>query len=361
MTLAEIAATPREAVDVRDPRVLFSRAGRRAARAGVTLLESIGLEVMLVKPRHSKKRSLTVARMEGAARLRTRTAGFPPMLDPRRHFTLKIGTRAGIMHLKSALALLIKEAVILNRTPVAFTPPFLPLHNFGKEIEVGWDKYLDLKRIGIVKDDVSYEIEASSADALGHLDSLAVLEVRGRHLITSAENDTYDVIVKENPTGLSTESALAHKDFDFEVAFRPSDAVRLRADDVRRQLGTYHAMHVRRGDKLTEARYPNLARDTSPESIHATISRVLPKGSTIYILTDERTPHYFDILKADYRIVQFGDFPELMELVSGDRPDNFFLYEIENLLFEGAATRIYTFAHPKGAPRISLTSDVGWT
>jgi hypothetical protein len=359
MTLILTGVTERNR-SASSPRVLLARAGRRAARVSATLLESIGIDVVLVKDRHSTRRSLKLARRQGVV-LPARTSGDRPVLDPYKYFTLKIATQAGISHLKSALTLLIKEAVLLNRTPVVFAPSFLPLHNFGRDVEAGWDKYLDLKRIGIAKGGMLYEIEALRAEDIGRLDSLAVLEVRGRHLITPPENRRYDLIVKQNSTGLGAESALAHKDFDFDVELRPSVPVRNAADAVRRQLGSYHAMHVRRGDKLTEARYPNLARDTSPAGIHATVSRVLPKGATIYILTDERTPHYFDVLKAEYRVVQYFDFPELKQLVAGDDPDNFFLYEIENLIFDGADTRIYTFAHPKGAPRVSLTRDVGWT
>jgi hypothetical protein len=114
--------------------------------------------------------------------------------------------------------------------------------------------------------------------------------------------------------------------------------------------------------RLTEKnRYPNLEQDTRPEKIYETVSRVLPKGSRVYILTDERTPNYFDVLKEDYQVFQYLDFPELRDLVEGEEPDNFLLYEIEQLIFARAKTRIHTFAHPTGAGRVSLTRDVGWT
>ncbi len=121
-------------------------------------------------------------------------------------------------------------------------------------------------------------------------------------------------------------------------------------------------MHVRRGDKLADKeRYPHLAQDTRPERIYETVSRVLPEGSRIYILTDEKARNYFDILKSHYRIRRYYDFPELKRIVEGECPDNFFLYEIEQLIFAKAKTQIHTFVHPNGEPRISLTRDVGWT
>ena len=128
-------------------------------------------------------------------------------------------------------------------------------------------------------------------------------------------------------------------------------------------------MHVRRGDKLTDkaAACPNLEQDTRPEKIYQTVSRVLNKGSRVYVLTDERAPNYFDVLKTDYQIFQYFDFPELKKLVEGDRPDNFFLYEIEQLIFARARTRIAHICPPQwrtphqfdNRSRLDLTSPIG--
>jgi hypothetical protein len=59
--------------------------------------------------------------------------------------------------------------------------------------------------------------------------------------------------------------------------------------------------------------------------------------------------------------LRYHDFPQLRQLVEGEHPDNYLLYEIEQRLFDDARTRIFTFAHPTGKSRISLTTDVGWT
>jgi hypothetical protein len=194
------------------------------------------------------------------------------------------------------------------------------------------------------------------------MDDLAVLEVKAKHLVTATENAAYQLIVKNNPSGLGLDGVYAHDDFDFDVELCPSRLVLDHADRVSRLLGEYHSMHVRRGDKLTDKeRCPNLEQDTRPERIYETVSRVLPKGSRVYVLTDENAPNYFDVLKKDYQVVQYFDFQELKELVEGEHPDNFLLYEVEQLIFARAKTRIHTFAHPKGKPRISLTSDIGWT
>jgi hypothetical protein len=263
--------------------------------------------------------------------------------------------------MKSALALLIKESLSLNRTPVVFTPRLLSAHNFGKEVNASWDKYIDLDKIAITQNGTTHYVRAFKRDVIADIDAFSVLEVKGQHLVTATENATYQLIVKNNPSGLGFEGVYGHDDFDFDVKLGPSRVVLDYADRVTRQLGEYHAMHVRRGDKLTESRYPNLDRDTRPEAIYGTISRVVPTGSRVYILTDERTPNYFDVLRKDYRIFQYFDFPGLKQLVEGAHPDNFLLYEIEQLVFARAKTRIHTFADPRGKPRISLTRDVGWT
>ena len=258
--------------------------------------------------------------------------------------------------------LLIKESLSLNRTPVVFTPNLLSSHNFGKEVTASWDKYIDLDKIAITQNGTTHHVKAVKRDVIADIDAYAVLEVKGKHLVTATENVEYQLIIKNNSSGLAGEGVYGHDDFDFDVELRPSRVVVDYADDVIRQLGQYHSMHVRRGDKLAERdRYPNLDRDTRPEAICETVSRVLPRGSGIYILTDERTPNYFDALGKDYQIFQYFDFPELRHLVEGEHPDNFLLYEIEQLVFARAQTKIHTFANPNGKPRISLTRDVGWT
>jgi hypothetical protein len=280
--------------------------------------------------------------------------------ETNRYFTVNVGCDAGINHMKSALVLLIKESLSLNRTPVVFRPRLLPSHNFGKEVNASWDKYIDLDRIAIVQNGTTHYVRALKRELIDDSDA-SVLEVKGQHLVTATENATYQLIVKNNSIGLGFEGVYGHDDFDFDVTLGPSRVVLDCADHVTRHLGEYHAMHVRRGDKLTESRYPNLDRDTRPEAIYKTVSGVLPRGSRIYILTDERTPNYFDVLGKEYEIFQYFDFPELTQLVDGAHPDNFLLYEIEQLLFARAKTRIYTFADPKGQSRISLTRGVGWT
>ena len=341
---------------------MIDRVSRRIVRTTAFFAEAFGFEMVRVKPSGCKQPSIRFIRpVSGGETPKPvfRANGTP---ETNRYFTVNVDCYAGIKHMKSALALLIKESVSLNRTPVVFTPKFLSSHNFGKEVNASWDKYLDLDKIAITQNGTTHHVRAMKRDVIADIDAFAVLEVKGKHLVTVTENAEYQLIVKNNSSGLGFEGVYGHDDFDFEVELCPSRLVSDCADDVIRQLGQYHSMHVRRGDKLAETdRYPNLDRDTRPEAIYETVSRVLPRGSGIYILTDERTPNYFDVLGKDYQVFQYFDFPELRHLVEGAHPDNFLLYEIEQLIFARAKTRIYTFADPKGKARMSLTTDIGWT
>jgi hypothetical protein len=343
-------------------RIVIDTISRKVARAITLFVEVFGFELVRVKRSGRKKSSIRLIRpVLGGEKLK-------PALhmngsgETNGYFTVNVGCDAGIKHMKSALALMVKESLSLKRTPVVFAPRLEPSHNFGRPVDASWDKYVDLDRIAITNNGSTCQIRALQQGALADMDDLAVLEVKAKHLITATENAAYQLIVKNNPSGLGLDGFYSHDDFDFDVELCPSRLVLDHADRVSRLLGEYHSMHVRRGDKLTDKKgCPNLEQDTRPERIYETISRVLQKGSRVYILTDEKAPNYFDLLKKDYQVVQYFDFPELKALVEGDYADNFLLYEVEQLIFARAKTRIHTFAHPKGKSRISLTSDIGWT
>jgi hypothetical protein len=333
---------------------------RRLASVGAQLGDALGFEVVRVKPHGVQTPRVRLHRLQSGGRRAPQPYRGEP-LRPDKYFSVNVDVSVGIVHLKSALMLLIKEAISLKRVPVAFTPRFAAEHNFGRPVAESWERYVDLENVIVATNESTHRISVAGPSTVARTEALSVLQVGGRHVVTEPENETYDLIVKDNPSGLGADNAFGHDDFDFKVSLCPSSTVRGYAADVRARLGEYCALHVRRGDKLREARYPNLARDTSPEHIHATLKRIVPAGGHIYILTDERAPGYFDNLKQDYEVFRYCDFPALRALIESSEPDNYLLYEVEQLLFDGAVTRIHTFAHPAGKPRLSLTTDVGWT
>jgi hypothetical protein len=340
----------------------IDKASRKIVRAITLLIEVCGFEIVKIKPSGSTKATVRLMKQVSADSRPTPSLDTDRLVETKGYFTVNVACHAGLNHMKSALVLLIKESLSLKRTAVVFEPRLASFHNFGKEVDASWDKYVDLDKIVITKNGVTHHVKALKRHVIADLNAFSVLEVRGKHLVTESENAVYQVIVKNSPGGLGSDGVFGHDDFDFDVDLSPSRVVLCHGDHICRQLGEYHSMHVRRGDKLNEKeRYPNLEQDTRSNKICETLSRVLPKGSRVYILTDERTPNYFDVLKKDFQTFQYFDFPELKALVEGDCPDNFLLYEIEQLIFARAKTRIHTFTHPQGEPRISLTTDVGWT
>lgn len=63
----------------------------------------------------------------------------------------------------------------------------------------------------------------------------------------------------------------------------------------------YDAVHVERGAKTkNKESWPNLDKDTSPESLLATLENKIEDGRELYISTDERKKSFFDPLKSKY-------------------------------------------------------------
>jgi hypothetical protein len=267
--------------------------------------------------------------------------------------------------LRFALDLLVREAVSLGRTPLVFKPRFDPRHNLGRDLDVEWDRYIDLQRVHLMDGAHGCEVcvAAVRPQGIADLDRLSTAWFERDHVVTDAENRSYELIVRRNKTGLSVDRVHGGPAGlpGYGVRFEPSAKVLDRVEKVRGRLGGYAAMHVRRDDMLEmKDLYPNLDRDTRPERILETLSQYLPQGARVYIMTNERDQRFFEPLRASFEVFQYFDFPELRELIDSDQPDNFLLFEIEKLLFERASTKIHTFTHPEGGRRISLTTDKGW-
>ena len=287
------------------------------------------------------------------------------MPDSSRYLTVEVEARPGINHLRFALELLVREAVAVGRTPVAFKPRFDPRHNLGHDLLVDWDRYIDLDHVELVDraSGTVTPIRMLRRTDLEPVNALETLWVEREHMFTARENRDYDLLVRHNRTGLRVpavhDSAAGLP--QHLVRFRPSERIRALADTIRQQLGHYSGVHVRRDDMLEmKDAYPNLDRDTQPDRIGNTLARELQEGSTVYIMTNERDKAFFRPLNSRFRVRQYFDFPELNELIEGPEPDNFLLFEVEKLLFAEAYLKVHTFSHPEGGQRISLTSDKGW-
>lgn len=328
----------------------------------VVLAHRWGFEFVLQKRRQSARVFRRLVRPGGGAPAAVAPVG-TPATD--KFFTVDVEARPGINHLRFALELLVREAVALGRTPVAFRPRFDPRHNLGHDLLVDWDRYIDLERIELV-DKASgsvTEVKMLKRNEIGSIERLSGLWFERGHMVTAAENSGYDLLVRHNMTGLHVPTvhdgpaALAA----YAVRFRPSRRVLDLVEQIVHQLGEYCAVHVRRDDMLEmKDLYPNLDRDTQPDRIAQTLGRVLQPGAAVYIMTNERNKAFFTPLKTQFRVFQYFDFPALRHLVETAEPDNFLLFEVEKQLFERADRKVHTFTHPEGRDRVALTSDKGW-
>jgi len=234
------------------------------------------------------------------------------------------------------------------------------MHNAGHEVTATWDQYLDLDQVAIRLAGQVIPVVVVQRQTAIESESMPVLTVQPERTITAAENEHYRLIIRQSAHGLRLPGV--HDGLlSYPVLWTPAAGVADRAERVIRQLGAYHAMHVRRGDRLRHKASPNLAEETEPRRIQEVLDSNLPAGAIIYIATDESDRGFFDALRSRQRIFQFFDFPELRELVDSPAPDNFLLYAIEKIIFDRAISRIYTFADPGGKARVSLSKDVGWS
>ncbi|MDO9161088.1 MAG: hypothetical protein Q8N35_09100 [Methylococcaceae bacterium] len=329
------------------------------------IINSYGYKIVKIKRPNKKKITNRLVNQTEAIAAHFDDENTYNLVNKSQFFTVQIDAKPGINHLREALNWLVRESISLNRTPLVFTPHFDNCHNFDIEVQANWDKYINLNNIQIIHKPTgnAISIQAVMEKDITGFDDLSVLWVERDHVITEKENSEFDLIIRHNKTGL--EISCIHNGIrglpEYSVTFLPSACVLDTYNQVSNKIENYCAIHVRRGDMLSMVEtYPNLKHDTHPDQIIATISKVLTRKSNIYILTNERDRNYFNPLNNDYIVFQYFDFPELSELIECEKPDNFLLFEIEKLIFENANTKIYTFTHPEGGTRISLSKNLGW-
>ena len=199
--------------------------------------------------------------------------------------------------------------------------------------------------------------------------------------LTTEQNNQYKVVVRRTNNYIYGYKAV--NDNRFIVKLSPSDKVEHLTDKILRSMGTslisvkkratfyrdaavpeiqnnyriefskkyplyYACLHVRAGDA---AHYMHIKYASDAHHLQHIVSCAIPKGSTIYIMSDIPDLCYFDFLKGDYIVYQYSDFPELKALVlaENDRDiDNAMLYSVEKNIMQYAYTRITrTKRYPK--------------
>ena len=88
---------------------------------------------------------------------------------------------------------------------------------------------------------------------------------------------------------------------------------------------------------------PLLRFAASQKQIRTLLSYAISKGSRLYIMSDIKNPQHFDFLKGDYQVYRYHDFPELKQLVSGEKEgsiDNVMLSLVERNIMKYATVKI---------------------
>ena len=128
-----------------------------------------------------------------------------------------------------------------------------------------------------------------------------------------------------------------------QVEFKKTPQILILAQSIGEKLGSYYAIHVRRGDRLERNKI--LQTCTRPQNIFNRIKNIIPLGEKLYILSNEWQVDYFDFLRNYYEVYQYFDFDELKELL---REDNYYLYSVEEQILQNAKIKFDTFKPRQG-------------
>jgi hypothetical protein len=118
-------------------------------------------------------------------------------------------------------------------------------------------------------------------------------------------------------------------------------------------------IHVRRGDRLKS--HKNLNIKTRSENIIKKIKSLNKPIGTVYIMTNERKPNFFEKIKEHFNLALYSDFEELKKL---KEEDNYKLFITEKCIMELSDIKVSTFNTQKTRKKIYNTQlnndNEGW-
>ena len=241
----------------------------------------------------------------------------PPRLY---YFNQERSTNAGLHHQRSNLKTgIIMEGLLLGRAVVLGAIPLDKNHNFNLPIVRNrWSDYVSLDKSTFVLRDrrnggreVCKGTLASCVADL-HADQHAVLRAAAHMRVpyidtVMAAQNAAEPFLERNATlpGRKPDVNLirrmppwrAHQDnYEIAIDWSPSHHIRRTVKEILAELerrsttGKVAVVHVRRGDKLSKAKYcgDQIAMATSPAHIAKVLGRIgLPPGTTLYIMSNE--------------------------------------------------------------------------
>ncbi|KAL1548765.1 hypothetical protein AAHA92_16954 [Salvia divinorum] len=294
----------------------------------------------------------------------------------------------GLGHQESSLRCALEEALFLGRTFVMPSRLCInPIHNkkgilhqSGNMVsEEGWaanscamDSLYDLDFMSntvpvILDNSKTWHHVLTTSMKLG---SRGIAHVEGISRTDLQNQKIYSNLLLINRTASPLSWFMECKDRNnrssimLPYSFLPSMAakkLRDAAEKIKAHLGDYDAIHVRRGDKIKTRKdrfgvdrslHPHLDRDTRAEFILCRISKWVPRGRTLFIASNERTPGFFSPLSARYKLAYSSNYSSLLDPII---ENNYQLFMVERFIMMGAKTFIRTFKEDD--TDLSLTDD----
>ena len=251
----------------------------------------------------------------------------------------------GMEHVLADLRWLLREAHATRRLALLPALDLERKHNFGVRHDWQWEWYFDLAASRLI-------------DAAGTAHPLPIATHRpppGARTLIVGPGEAIPPLARDYPRVVRryatpsvhpVQRGFSWKQLrcEFVHSGPVRDLAREAVGEIAANAGRrFAALHVRRGDRLSE--YP--AYLTEPEGIRDRLRELVPDGSVLFVMSDERDPNFWAPLRRHYRLVRYTDMPRLAALVSragGRAPDNYLLYAVEKEIAARAWMRIATFA-----------------
>lgn len=263
-------------------------------------------------------------------------------------FDTASGVPSGLNHQLSNLKALLAEGLGLGRPVLLRKPALNEAHNHHRPFHHDrWSSFIDLNRStfvlqgkcrGRIGDCVADVNEAQ----LAQLAELPRVLVQFNQSVSRVQNSQLGLLIRSDHERVSLVRKLPGvSQYHITLALKPSAAVLAGVPPVLdwlNQAPSKAVVHVRRGDKITRAKYcPNeMKLATSPQHIARVLGRAHVHNGSIYVMSDETELNFFQPLrdKFGYDMKTSADFPHLYKLISGCTTqnascENFLLFAIE--------------------------------
>jgi len=217
---------------------------------------------------------------------------------------------AGISHQEANLNNFIRLGKTLGYTCILPKLCLCASHNFGKEKMSNLTEYFDISG-----NDILEKLPDNIDEKLIHY-----------YLPTT-------ILIREDKFFLSNK--LVKKDFTIKYKDKYYDIAKQILSKLKKPVA---CVHVRRGDRLKK--HKNLNIKTRTNNIIKKLKSLNKQIGTVYIMTNEKKPKFFDKIKEEYNLALYSDFQKLKEL---ENEDNYKLFITEKCIMELSDIKISTF------------------